>query len=82
MNRQTISTINPEAIFLDDAFDQAILGVANDADGDLVAVYSQKQCISILNVDGIEDEDFEFIETSRGKGAPIIFTELWDFCEH
>ena len=87
MNRQAISTINPEAIFLDDAFDQAILGVANDADGDLVAVYSQKQCISILNVDGIEDDDFDFlwatfIETSRGKGAPIIFTELWDFCEH
>ena len=87
MNRQTISTINPEAIFLDDAFDQAILGVANDADGDLVAVYSQKQCISILNVDGIQDEDFDFLwatfkETSRGKGAPIIFTELWDFCEH
>ena len=49
MNRQAISTINPEAIFLDDAFDQAILGVANDADGDLVAVYSQKECISILN---------------------------------
>ena len=60
MNRQTISTINPEAIFLDDAFDQAILGVANDADGDLVAVYSQKQCINILNVDGIEDDDFDY----------------------
>ena len=49
-------------------------------------VYSQKECISILNVDGIEDEDFDFlwatfIETSRGKGAPIIFTHLWEFCE-
>ena len=61
MNRQTIATINPEAIFLDDAFDQAILGVANDADGDLVAVYSQKACISILNVDGLEDEVFDLL---------------------
>jgi hypothetical protein len=87
MNRQMITKINPQAIFLDDAFDQAIVGVGNDADGDLVAVYSQKKCINILGVDGIDNEDFDFlwatfIEKSRGKGAPVIFTELWEVNEH
>ena len=82
-----VQELNPEAILLDDAFDIAIVGVGSNALGNVVAVYSQKECISILNVDGIQDEDFDFlwatfIETSRGKGAPIIFTELWDFCEH
>lgn len=82
MNRQTIKEINPRAILLDDAFDQAILGVGNDADGDLVAVYSQKECLDIIGADGVDNKDATFlwatfIEYSRGKGAPIIFTELW-----
>ena len=87
MNRQTIQEINPRAILLDDAFDQAIVGVGNDADGDLVAVYSQKVCLDIIGVDGVEDLDASFlwatfIETSRGKGAPVIFSELWEINEH
>ena len=86
MNRQTIQEINPRAILLDDAFDQAIVGVGNDADGDLVAVYSQKECLSIISSDGVEDLDATFlwatfVETSRGKGAPIIFSELWEIYE-
>jgi hypothetical protein len=86
MNRQTIQEINPRAILLDDAFDHAIVGVGNDADGDLVAVYSQKECLSIIGSDGVEDLDATFlwatfVETSRGKGAPIIFSELWEVHE-
>jgi hypothetical protein len=86
MNRQTIKAINPRAILLDDAFDRAILGVGNDADGELVAVYSQKECLDIIGADGVEDKDATFlwatfIEYSRGKGAPIIFTELWEINE-
>ena len=83
MNRQTISTINPEAIFLDDAFDQAILGVANDADGDLVAVYSQKDCLDIISSDGVDDKDASmllntFVEHSFGKYAPVFLVEIWE----
>ena len=51
MNRQTIQEINPQAILLDDAFDQAIDGVGNDADGELVAVYSQSACLDIIGSD-------------------------------
>lgn len=87
MNRQTIKELNPQAILLDDAFDQAIVGVGNDAYGDLVAVYSQKVCLDIIGSDGVDDLDASFlwatfIETSRGKGAPIIFSELWEISEH
>lgn len=87
MNRQTIQEINPRAILLDDAFDRAIVGVGNDADGDLVAVYSQKECMDIISSDGVNDLDVSFlwatfIETSRGKGAPIIFSELWEIGGH
>ena len=87
MNRQTIQEINPQAILLDDAFDQAIVGVGNDADGELVAVYSQSACLDIIGSDGVDDLDVTFlwatfIETSRGKGAPIIFSELWELSGH
>lgn len=55
MNRQTITTLNPEAIFLDNAFDGAIVGVGNNAFGDVVAIYSQKECLDIIGSDGVEN---------------------------
>ena len=83
MKRKTIREVNPEAILLDDAFDLAILGVGNNALGQVVAVYSQKDCLDILSSDGIESSDASllfntFVEHSFGKYAPVFLTEMWE----
>ena len=83
MSRTMIKALNPEAILLDNSFDVAIVGVGNNAMGDVVAVYSQKDCIDILSADGVEDGDARmllgtFVEYSQGKYAPVLLTELWE----
>ena len=83
MNRQTITTLNPEAIFLDNAFDGAIVGVGNNAFGDVVAIYSQKECLDIIGSDGVEKTDAAmlmgtFIESTSGKYAPMFLTDIWE----
>lgn len=83
MSRTMIKALNPEAILLDNSFDVAIVGVGNNAMGDVVAVYSHKDCIDILSADGVEDDDARmllgtFMEYSQGKYAPVLLTELWE----
>tara|TARA_R100001594_G_scaffold12533_5_gene27806 strand:- start:1686 stop:1931 length:246 start_codon:yes stop_codon:yes gene_type:complete len=78
-----IKELNPEAIFLDDAFDVAIVGIGNNVGGDYVAVYSHKDCLDIITSDGVEDIDAEmllgvFKEHSQGKYSPVFLTEIWE----
>ena len=49
MKRQMIMEMNPQAILLDSSFDNAIIGVGSNAVGDIVAVYSHKECIDIIS---------------------------------
>ena len=83
MNKKMIRALNPEAILLDDAFDIAIIGVGANALGDVVAVYSQKDCLDIISSDGVEDKDASlllntFVEHSIGRYAPVFLTEMWE----
>lgn len=83
MKRQMIQEISPEATFLDSVFDNAIVGVGNNDMGDIIVIYSQKECIDIISSDGVGDDDAVmllgvFYEHSRGKYAPIFLTELWE----
>ena len=83
MSRTMIKALNPEAILLDNSFDVAIVGIGNNASGDIVAVYSQKDCVDIISSDGVEDADARmllstFMEHSLGKYAPVFLTELWE----
>lgn len=83
MSRTMIRALNPEAILLDNSFDVAIVGVGNNATGDVVAVYSQKDCVDIISSDGVDDDDARmlletFMLHSRGRYAPVLLTELWE----
>ena len=83
MSRTMIKALNPEAILLDNSFDIAIVGVGNNAMGDVVAVYSQKDCVDIISSDGVEEADARmllgtFMEHSQGKYAPVLLVELWE----
>ena len=83
MSRTMIRALNPEAILLDNSFDVAIVGVGNNASGDVVAVYSQKDCVDIISSDGVEDADARmlfatFVEHSRGRYSPVFLTEFWE----
>ena len=83
MKRQMIQEINPEAIFLDNVFDNAIVGVGNNDTGNIVVIYSQKICVDIISSDGVENDDARmllgvFYEHTRGNHAPIFLTELWE----
>ena len=83
MTRQTIKNLNPEAIFLDNAFDNAIVGIGSNALGDVVAIYSQKDCMDIISSDGVANADARmlmstFIESTIGKYAPMFLTEIWE----
>jgi hypothetical protein len=83
MTRQTIKNLNPEAIFLDNAFDNAIVGIGSNALGDVVAIYSQKDCMDIISSDGVGNADARmlmctFIESTTGKYAPMFLTEMWE----
>ena len=83
MIRQMIMEMNPQAILLDSSFDNAIIGVGSNAVGDIVAVYSRKECIDIISVDGLESIDADFLfskfrEHSEGKYAPVFLTEIWE----
>tara|TARA_R100000306_G_C4294966_1_gene102088 strand:+ start:322 stop:579 length:258 start_codon:yes stop_codon:yes gene_type:complete len=83
MSRQTIKNLNPEAIFLDNAFDDAIVGIGSNALGDVVAIYSQKDCMDIISSDGVANSDARmlmctFIESTTGKYAPMFLTEIWE----
>ena len=78
-----IKTLNPEAILLDNSFDVAIVGVGNNAAGDLIAVYSQKECVDIISSDGVDDDDARmlfatFVEHSKGRYSPVFLTEFWE----
>tara|TARA_R110002020_G_scaffold180457_2_gene374880 strand:- start:88 stop:333 length:246 start_codon:yes stop_codon:yes gene_type:complete len=78
-----IKTLNPEAILLDNSFDVAIVGVGNNASGDLIAVYSQKECVDIISSDGVDDDDARmlfatFVEHSKGRYSPVFLTEFWE----
>ena len=83
MKRQKIQEINPAATFLDNAFDNAIVGVGNNDTGEIIVIYSQKECLNIISSDGVEDNDAKmllgtFYEHTRGKCAPIFLTEIWE----
>ena len=83
MSRTMIKTLNPEAILLDNSFDVAIVGVGNNASGDLIAVYSQKECVDIISSDGVDDDDARmlfatFVEHSKGRYSPVFLTEFWE----
>ena len=83
MIRTMIKTLNPEAILLDNSFDVAIVGVGNNASGDLIAVYSQKECVDIISSDGVDDDDARmlfatFVEHSKGRYSPVFLTEFWE----
>ena len=83
MKRQMIMEMNPQAILLDSSFDNAIIGVGSNAVGDIVAVYSNKECLDIISVDGLESvhADFlfsKFVEYSQGKYSPVFLTEMWE----
>ena len=72
MKRQMIKELNPQAIFLDNAFDIAIVGVG-----------SNKFCIDIISSDGVDDKEASmllnvFVEHSTGKYSPIFLTEMWE----
>jgi len=78
-----IKELNPQAIFLDNAFDIAIVGVGSNGQGDVVAVYSNKFCIDIISSDGVDDKEASmllnvFVEHSTGKYSPIFLTEMWE----
>ena len=83
MKRQMIMEMNPQAILLDSSFDNAIIGVGSNAVGDIVAVYSFKECLDIISVDGLEDMHANFLfskfmEYSKGKYSPVFLTEMWE----
>lgn len=83
MKRQMIMEMNPQAILLDSSFDNAIIGVGSNAVGDIVAVYSHKECIDIISSDGVELDDAVllmnvFKDSSIGKYSPVFLTEMWE----
>lgn len=83
MKRQMIREMNPQAILLDSSFDNAIIGVGSNAVGDIVAVYSHKECIDIISCDGVELDDAVllmnvFKDSSQGKYSPVFLTEMWE----
>jgi hypothetical protein len=83
MKRQMIKEMNPQAILLDSSFDNAIVGVGSNALGDIVVIYSQKECIDIISSDGVDNDDAVllmsvFKDSSIGKYAPIFLTEMWE----
>ena len=83
MKRQMIMEMNPQAILLDSSFDNAIIGVGSNAVGDIVAVYSNKECLDIISSDGVEHNDATllmnvFKGSSIGKYSPVFLTEMWE----
>ena len=83
MNRKMVQELNPEAILLDDAFDIAIVGVGSNALGNVVAIYSQKDCLDIISSDGVDDKDASmllntFVQHSFGRYAPVFLVEIWE----
>ena len=78
-----IKEMNPQAILLDSSFDTAILGVGSNSYGDVIAVYSNKECLDIISFDGVEYDDARllmstFKEHSQGKYSPVFLTEMWE----
>ena len=83
MIRQMIREMNPQAILLDSSFDRAIVGVGSNSYGDVVAIYSNKECLDIITCDGGEKNDAHllmstFKEYSQGKYSPVFLTEMWE----
>tara|TARA_R110000824_G_scaffold114061_3_gene264282 strand:- start:816 stop:1049 length:234 start_codon:yes stop_codon:yes gene_type:complete len=75
--------MNPQAILLDSSFDRAIVGVGSNSQGDVVVIYSNKECIDIISFDGVEKADAIFLmstfkESSQGKYSPVFLTEMWE----
>ena len=83
MIRQVIKEMNPQAILLDSSFDRAIVGVGSNSKGDVVVVYSNKECLDIISYDGVDKNDAvllmsTFKESVQGQYSPVFLTEMWE----
>jgi len=86
MNKKLIKEIvkerNPEALFLQDYFDEAIMGTGIHCGKKHVAVYDPDKCIEILmetlNIGEIDAlEEFQItLEGSISENKPIFFSDF------
>ena len=78
-----IREMNPQAILLDSSFDRAIVGVGSNSNGDVVAIYSNRECIDVIAYDGVEKNDARllmatFKDCCQGECSPVFLTEMWE----
>lgn len=77
--RERLAELDPE-ILLADGFEDALVGYAERACSDVVAVYDREKCIECLIAEGCSREDaiehFEFnvVGSYVGKKTPIFLT--------
>ena len=86
-NKQLIKEIilerNPNALFLEDMFNDAIVGSANPCGGKYVALYDSDRCIGILveeqNMSEVEaHEQFQHTseKSSYSENKPVLFSDF------
>lgn len=79
MTRDEIAEINPEALFLDEGFDKALIGLAERINLS-VACYATDVVISLLEAQGMSyDEAEEYFEYNIlgawvGENTPVFIT--------
>lgn len=81
MTRDKIASFLEGALFAD-GFDDAILGIAERADGMRVVAYDRQRCIEILMKDMTREEAEEFFEFNTigawvGDMTPVFVDTRW-----
>lgn len=80
MTREEILEINPDAIFLPEVYDIAIIGFAERINLEAVVCYSTNMVLALLIEDGMSDEDaeehfdFNILGSWLGEQTPIFIT--------
>ncbi len=86
--KEIILERNPEALFLGDQFDKALMGSAIPCGQKHVAIYDSDKCIKIL-MDGSDVGELEALEqfqltselSTASKNKPILFSNFSDIKE-
>jgi hypothetical protein len=76
-----LAEINEE-ILLADGFEEALVGYVERAGGPTVAVYDTEKCISILQENGMTEEEavdffyYNVVGSYMGENTPVFFSYL------